>query len=143
MLSAFILTTVIVVVITILGGWLVFKTIGGSNDASAFLSVLLLFAGIVGIMCVLVGGGLAGHFGFSTYTETTIPITQFSKALSSDHNSVIIIYEGKPYLFNEYFVVNNYEKITNILVKDRESILGNQVEWNVVIPVLQKNESSR
>jgi len=107
------------------------------NDWFSLLFFITTIASWVFFLSLFCAGGLGGEMGFSTYKETSI--TNFSKSLSSDHNSMIIIYEDRPYLFNEYKIVNNFNKTTNVVIKEKISVLGVSDNWELtpIIPPQQ------
>lgn len=99
---------------------------------------------LVGGSCIIIGvilmtatvmfpivSGFGGEFGYNTYKEITT--TTFSKALLSDHSAVVINYADKPYIFNQFNVVHNYSSISNIIICERRSTFGKQMEFNIKI----------
>ncbi len=95
------------------------------------IGALLVIIGIVGTLVNVLFGGVLGAFGYSTtkiYNET-----EFSKALSSDFSKVIIVYKNKPYIFDQYSVVNNFNSITNLGISESKSLFGCELEYKFFI----------
>jgi hypothetical protein len=136
MITTFVLVFTVLVISAILGGYLASSN---GDNASGFIGVILCVVGILGCVAVLIGGGVGGAFGFNTYTETTT--NNFSKALSTDHSAVTIVYNNQPYLFNQYDVVNNFDSITNITVCERYSIFGVRGDFNIKIITPRNNRA--
>lgn len=89
--------------------------------------IILCMFGIIFVM----GAGLGG--GFGCYKATEIDTKEFSKALANDHNSVTVVYKGKPYLFTDYKVVNGYDSIENIHVYYTTSVFGVQNDFALTV----------
>lgn len=128
MLTTFITTMVVLIASAILGFWMSNKFDWGWKHG---MGVILGLMGTIGGVLFFILAGMTGEGGFKTYTET--PTTQFTKAMAADHSSVTIVYGGKPYLYEQYNVVNNFDSITNILICEGRSVIGAQTKWDIKI----------
>lgn len=128
MLSSLILLAVTFVILAITG----FVVAGKAYSAAwGVPGIILGLVASVALLALLLGGGVNGDFGYNTYKEITT--TNFTKALTKDHSSVIIMYDGRPYVFTQFNIVHNYESITNILIYEKRSVFNIQTEFNIKI----------
>ena len=137
MLTSFILINLILLIITIIG-WILFSDY--NSYAKSVIGGLMWFIGTISLIVFFLVAGIHGEFGYNTYKETST--TNFSKALANDHSSVTIIYNNKPYVWLHYNVVYNFDSITNIIVCERTSVLGCQVDetMKIVTPPYKPEE---
>lgn len=106
----------------------------GSSSGSELVGGLCIIIGVILLTATVmfpITGGFGGEFGYNTYKE--IITTNFSKALLSDHSAVVINYADKPYIFTQFNIVHNYSSISNIIICERRSAFGNQMEFNIKI----------
>lgn len=120
-MAIFISITIILAVLAVFGFILI--------EHHVDLGGILIVIGIIGLFIVLLFGGAAGLFGFRTTTEKST--MSFSKALMSDKGSVVIVYNGKPYRFEQADVVNNYDSISNIVIIEGRSPFNCLASFNI------------
>lgn len=129
MLASFLLYAALFLILAIVGFNVVVKC-DSANWGIPGMIVGLISS--VAFICFVVAGGCGGEFGFNTYRE--VPTTNFSKALLSDHSAVIIRYCDANYTFTQFNAVYNYNSITNIVICEKRSVLGCQVQFDVKVP---------
>jgi len=99
-----------------------------NNNVEQFSTVIAIIAFIAALIFGFSAGAL-GAFGYNTnITNTT---TNFSKAITTDTNGVIIVYNNKPYLFQQIGVVSKFNSITNIFIYEEYSVLGARTKYQI------------
>lgn len=133
MITSYILITLLFLLLVILGFTVFSKT---NSDAIGIPSLIIAILSSAAFIVFGVSAGVGGEWGYNTYKEYST--TEFTKALATDHSNVTIVYKNKPYVWKDYSVVHNFHSITNILIYDRISVLGNPIEAGMKI-VTPKN----
>ena len=122
----------IIILLILLGiiGKVIADTIEFNYFYEAF-GVILAFVSFTAAFLFGIYAGFGGGFGFNKYTEVTT--SNFTKAITTDKNSVVIVYDGKATVWPQYSVVTHFDYITNIIICERRSVLGNLIESNIKI----------